>query len=72
MRLPPDVTAREVNTALKTLAEEGWKVADILETRPPFAGPGKGAARVARLRVVDGGAVQLVLVYPEYGPRTQG
>lgn len=72
MRLPPDVTAREVTTALKALAEEGWQVAEILETRPPFAGPGKGVARVARLRVVEDGAVQLVLVYPEYGPRAQG
>lgn len=67
---PPDVTAWELPRALELLACGGWRVAQVIETRPPSAGPGQGVARVVRQRLADGGSLQLVVAYPEYGPRT--
>jgi hypothetical protein len=67
---PPDVTACQLPRALELLACGGWTVAQIIETGPPSAGPGQGVARVVRQRLTDGGSLQIVVAYPEYGPRT--
>ncbi len=62
----PDVTAYELAEARERLAAAGWQVADVIETRPPRGGAGKGAARVARQRVTGERLVELVVVYTEY------
>ncbi|NSW55680.1 MAG: hypothetical protein HPY44_06670 [Armatimonadetes bacterium] len=64
---PPDVTACELPLALERLTRGGWTVAQVIETGPPSAGPGQGVARVVRQRLTDGGSLQLVVAYPQYG-----
>lgn len=69
MSAPPDVTAWALPAAVERLAREGWEVDRVVETRPPRAGAGRGAPRVARVRVAAEGGVELVVVYTEYEGR---
>ncbi len=59
---PPNTVAREVSRARELLAEAGWEIAQVDETRPPakYRQPG-GPLRVIQQRPVEPGRVVLVV-----------
>lgn len=64
---PPDVTAFELPDALEMLAVAGWHCDKIIVTRPTRGGQeGMGIPRVARVRLIAHGEVELVVVYTRY------
>jgi hypothetical protein len=67
----PDVTAYELPHAQEVLLQAGWSVGRITETGPPRAVGGRGVARVARVRVIAPGEVELVVVFTQYDRATQ-
>ena len=60
------MTALEFEKAKAALAEAGWRIARVEVTRPPRRGAGIGPARVARVRVVEEGVVEVVVVHTRY------
>jgi hypothetical protein len=60
------VTALELTEAEAALAEVGWRIARVDVTRPPRRGAGIGPARVARVRIVGEGVVEVVVVHTRY------
>ena len=64
---PPDVLAFELPDALEALAAAGWHCDNVIVTRPTRGGQeGVGTPRIARVRLIAPGEVELVVVYTRY------
>ena len=62
----PDVLALTLPEALARLADCGWRLGRVVETKPPWAGSPGGESRVLRQQAKSDGTLDLLVAAPRF------
>jgi len=66
-----DIVGLVLEPARERAAEAGYEIV-LVETRPPHAGRGRGAARVVRVRPAGPGVLELTVAREDYAGSGEG